>query len=76
MKDAKSYDSLMTAVFLIGAYEGVVPFIAKATDTKPILSLPARMPSPLWWIVSSVVIVVAFFLLWGLDSAKKRHQAR
>ncbi|WP_067450245.1 hypothetical protein [Actinomadura macra] len=73
MNDPKSYDGLSGLVFFLGVYEGVVPFVARLWDGKPLLSLPARLPGPAWWIVSTAVLVVGFLLLWWIDVAKKRR---
>ncbi len=73
MNSPKSYDGLSAVVFLVGLHEGVMPFVAKLWDGKPKLSLPTRLPSPAWWLVSASVIVVGFLLLWWIDSAKKRR---
>jgi hypothetical protein len=73
MKDPKSYDLLSYVVLFAGIYEGVLPFVGKLFGWTPMLSLPLRLSGPAWWIVSAVVCVVAFLLLWALDAAKTRR---
>lgn len=73
MDDPKSYDALSAAVFLVGFYEGLLPFAAKIFDWTPALSVPARMDAPAWWIVSAVVLIAAVITLDRLDTAKKRR---
>lgn len=70
--DAKTYDGLMYLCLLAGFWEGLVPFPAKYFGWTPLLSLPSRMPSPIWWIVAAVSLVVAAVALVLLDEAKKR----
>ncbi|MER8184537.1 hypothetical protein [Kitasatospora sp. NPDC094015] len=73
MNDPKSYDALSALVFVLGVYEGVLPFPARLFDWQPLLSLTVRLSSPAWWIVSGLVVVVATVLLAQLDRAKRRR---
>ncbi|WP_019631813.1 hypothetical protein [Actinomadura atramentaria] len=73
MKSAKSYDELSAFVFGAGVYEGVVPFLAKPFGWRPLLSLPVRLPSPAWWLVSAAALVAAVVLLCVIDTCKKRR---
>lgn len=75
MNDAKTYDGLSSLVFLIGIYEGVVPFVIKIFGWHQRLAFPARLAAPAWWIVSLAVIVVAAVLLDALEKAKIRAAA-
>lgn len=68
----KDYDRLMSLVFVVGIYEGVLPFPATWFGWHPFLSFPLRLDAPAWWLVSGVVVVVALVLLQRLDEAKKR----
>ncbi|MFG2004126.1 hypothetical protein ACGFNU_33700 [Spirillospora sp. NPDC048911] len=76
MKDPKTYDSLSAIVLILGAYQGIGPFVGKLIDATPVLSLPARLPSPAWWLAAIASIIVTVFLLWGLDVGKKRAERR
>lgn len=73
MNDAKSYDALSAFALIVGFYEGLLPFPAKLFDWTPVLSIPARMDAPAWWIVSGLVLVAAVVALDRLDTAKKRR---
>lgn len=72
MSDSKTYEGLTSLVFLIGLYEGVLPFVGKLLHWHPLLSMPLRLSAPAWWIVSAAVIVVAIALLEVIDRAKTR----
>jgi hypothetical protein len=72
MRDPKTYDLFMVIVVWLGLHQGVFPFAAKAFDWQHRLSLPLLLPSPLWWIVSALVVVIAFAGLSLLDTAKKK----
>jgi hypothetical protein len=74
MKDPKSYDLFSFVAVWLGLHQGVYPFAAKMFGWKARLSLPMRLPSPFWWIVSGLVIVLMIVLLDVIDKAKKRHQ--
>ncbi len=71
MNDPKSYDMISGAALLVGFWEGLVPFPAKAFGWTPIRALPVRMPAPAWWVVSGLVLVVALLVVWRVDAAKK-----
>lgn len=71
MDDPKSYDALSTLALVVGVYEGLLPFPAKLFDWSPVLSIPARLDAPAWWIVAGVVLIVAATSLDRLDKAKK-----
>lgn len=73
MNDPKSYDALSSVVFLVGLFEGLLPFPAKLIGFTPLLSLPSRMDAPAWWIVSGAVLIGAVIALDHLDRAKKRR---
>ncbi|WP_051114820.1 hypothetical protein [Actinokineospora enzanensis] len=70
--DQRGYDGLQSAVFLVGIWEGLVPFASKVFGWEPSLALPLRLPSPLWWIVSAAVVVLSMAMLEILDRAKRR----
>ncbi|MCP2272057.1 hypothetical protein [Actinokineospora diospyrosa] len=70
--DEKGYDGLQAVVFLVGIYEGLLPFASKVFDWDPFLAFPLRLPAPLWWIVAAAVVVICLVLLELLDRAKKR----
>ena len=72
MSDSKTYEGLTSLVFLIGLYEGVLPFVGTLLNWHPFLSMPLGLSAPAWWIVSAAVIVVAIALLEVIDRAKKR----
>lgn len=72
MRDPKTYDLFMVIAAWLGLHQGLFPFAAKAFGWQHKLSLPLRLPSPLWWIVSALVVVVAFVALCALDNAKKK----
>lgn len=73
---ASGYDALSGAVFLVGIYNGVAPFVARLLlDGDLLLALPLRLPAPWWWITSLVVIVATFVLLALIDVAKQRRHA-
>ncbi|WP_018684994.1 hypothetical protein [Actinokineospora enzanensis] len=70
--DERGYDGLQGLVFLVGIWEGLIPFVARIFDWHPFLAFPLRLPSPLWWIVSGAVVVISMVCLELLDRAKKR----
>jgi len=72
MSDPKTFDALSAIVFVVGLYEGLIPFIAKLFDADPALSVPSRMDAPAWWIVAGLVLLVAIVLLERIDRAKRR----
>jgi hypothetical protein len=76
MGDPKTYDLFMVIAFWLGLHQGLFPFAAKAFDWEHKLSLPLLLPSPLWWIVSALVAVLAFVALCLLDNAKKKLTAK
>lgn len=71
------YDAVSAVVFLVGVYNGIVPFVARLVfDGDPVLAFTLLLPSPWWWIVSLVVIAVAVVLLDLVDTAKQRRLSR
>lgn len=72
MGDPKTYDLFMVIAGWLGLHQGLFPFAAKAFDWEHKLSLPLLLPSPLWWIVSALVVVLVFVALCVLDTAKKK----
>ena len=75
MSDPKTFDALSAIVFMVGIYEGLIPFVAKLFDATPVLSVPSRLDAPAWWIVSTLVVVVAIVALERIDQAKRRALA-
>lgn len=72
MNSAKDYDQLSTLVFVVGLFEGLLPFAGRLLGFSPLLSLPLRLDAPWWWIVAGVVLVGAAAALIALDEGKKR----
>jgi hypothetical protein len=72
MSDTKNYDSLQGFVLFVGVFEGLLPFIGRFAGFSPILSLPLRLDSPAWWLVSGTVIVISLALLIVLERAKEQ----
>lgn len=72
MTDTKTYDGLSSLVFLVGIYEGVLPFVGKLFGWHLKLALPLQLDGPWWWLVSIAVLIVAVALLERIDRAKKR----
>ena len=64
---------LSAVVFLVGIYNGIVPFIARLVfDGNQALALPLHLDAPWWWITSLAVVAVAIVLLALIDRAKSR----
>lgn len=72
----RTYDTASGVVFLVGIYNGVVPFIARLVFDRDrlLLALPLRLPAPWWWITSLTVIVATIALLAAIDQAKQRRR--
>jgi hypothetical protein len=71
------YDALSAAVFLLGVYNGIAPFVARLVfDGDLLLAFTLRLPAPWWWIASLVVVAVAIALLEAIDRAKQRRLSR
>jgi hypothetical protein len=73
MDDPKSYDTLSAIALLVGFYEGLLPFPAQLFGFSPLLSLPAHMDAPAWWIVSGLVLIATVVALERLGQAKRRR---
>jgi hypothetical protein len=73
MDEPRDYDAVSAVAFLVGFYEGVLPFVAKVLGWTPFLSVPSRMDAPAWWLVSAAVLVVAVVVLDRTDRAKRRR---
>jgi hypothetical protein len=64
-------DVWSSAAFLLGLTQGAVPLVTRALlDRAPIWAVPARLPSPWWWIASVAMVLLAFAALAALDRAK------
>lgn len=75
--DVGGYDVASGAVFLLGLYNGVAPFVARLVfDSDLLLAFTLRLPSPWWWLASLAVIAVALAALIVLDLAKQRRLAQ
>jgi hypothetical protein len=75
-KGTGGYEAASAAVFLVGIYNGVAPFVARLVfDGKLLLALPLRLRAPWWWITSIAVLVATIALLELIDQAKKRRSA-
>ncbi|MFI6514367.1 hypothetical protein ACIBF1_02250 [Spirillospora sp. NPDC050679] len=72
MSDTKTYDSVSGAALIIGFYEGVLPFPAKAFDWTPVLCLPRHLDAPYWWIVSAAVLAAAAITVQTMEALKGR----
>lgn len=69
----KRYEAATTLVFVIGISQGVIPLVSKLFfDGQPLLALPARLPGPWWWLVSTAVVVAGLVALEVIDKAKRR----
>jgi len=75
MDNPKTFDALSAIVFMVGIYEGPIPFVAKLFGAEPVLSVPSRLGTPTWWIVSALVVVVAIVALARIDDAKRHALA-
>jgi hypothetical protein len=76
--DVKAYEGLSALVFLVGIYQGVVPFVVRllaGEDGRQFLSLPTRLDGPWWWVAAIASLAVAAVLLELIDRAKKRALA-
>ncbi len=75
MNSAEDYDQLSTVVFIVGVYEGLLPFLGRWLGFSPLLSLPLKLDAPWWWLVAGAVLVGAAAALIALDEGKKRLDA-
>lgn len=69
----RDLDAASGLVFLVGVYNGVLPFGARLFDTTLFLALPTRLPAPWWWLASLAICVATAVTLWWLDQARSRR---
>lgn len=68
------HDAVAGAVFLLGFYNGVAPFIVRGVfgGDSLLLALPLRLPAPWWWIASLGALAASLGLLVVIEQAKQR----
>ncbi|WP_067491027.1 hypothetical protein [Actinomadura hibisca] len=74
MSDPKTHDSISGAALIVGFYEGVLPFPAKAFDWSPVLCLPRHLAAPYWWIVSLGVLAAVAVVIWRMEATKGKAE--
>jgi hypothetical protein len=72
MTETRTIETAKSGAVVVGVLLGALPFPAHAFDFRPLLSPTARLPDPLWWVVSLAVCVCAATTYVLLERARRR----